>query len=55
MENTFVYAAPIAWNPLPIQTRALTNFEKFKSTLKPYLFQLPVTLRTLSLRSIKGS
>ena len=39
MEGAFSYAAPITWNSIPINIRAITNIDHFKTALKTYFFQ----------------
>jgi len=36
----FRYSAPAVWNSLPLDTRSLTNLNKFKKSLKTHYFRL---------------
>ena len=37
-KRSFSYLAPRLWNALPVEMRIITNIERFKSTLKQFLF-----------------
>ena len=39
-EKSFLYAAPIIWNSLPVNVRNATSFDSFKIGIKTFLFKL---------------
>ena len=38
-ERAFMIAAPALWNLLPIYIRNISEFDRFKTSLKTYLFE----------------
>ena len=46
-ERAFSYSGPAAWNMLPVDIRAATSLDSFKSRLKTHLFCSSYNIRTL--------